>query len=130
MNCRWWHVETLVENMVKKNRNFFFIAVLLTTLICSHITTKFFYFSFYDCKFKCFGACDISLERYLQKLSNGILQAPKYLKCPLVSQEKQICSCLAAAKHGGQKNRNGKTNVVLFSPCFLLVRGAEMARNN
>ena len=25
------------------------------------------------------------------------------------------------AKHGGQKNRNGKTTVVLYLPCFLLV---------
>jgi hypothetical protein len=30
---------TLVENMVKKNRSHFPIAVLLTTLICSHYTT-------------------------------------------------------------------------------------------
>jgi hypothetical protein len=29
-------VETLVENMLQKNRSRFSIAVLLTTLICSH----------------------------------------------------------------------------------------------
>jgi hypothetical protein len=32
----WNHSITLVENMVKKNRIRFPIAVLLTTLICSH----------------------------------------------------------------------------------------------
>ena len=46
--------------------------------------------------------------------SNGILRAPKYLKCQLVCLEKQIYSCLATAEHGGQKNRNEKTNAVLF----------------
>jgi hypothetical protein len=30
------HDGTLVENMVKKNRNCFPIAVFLTTMICSH----------------------------------------------------------------------------------------------
>ena len=65
--------------------------------------------------------CDIPLERYFQKLSNGILRAPKYLKCQLVSQEKQICSCLAIAEHGGQKIRNEKTTAVFFSHDFLLV---------
>jgi hypothetical protein len=29
-------VLALVENMVKKNRNYFPIAVLLTTMICNH----------------------------------------------------------------------------------------------
>ena len=61
-----------------------------------------------------FGACDILLEWYFQDISNGILQAPKYLKCQLVSQSKQICSCLATAYQGGQKNRNGRTTAVLF----------------
>ena len=32
----------------------------------------------------------------------------------LVSWEKQSCSYLATANHDGQKNRNGKTTVVLF----------------
>ena len=55
---------SLVENMVKKNHIRFPIAVLLTTLICSHITTTKIYFSFCDCKFKSLGACDIPLEKY------------------------------------------------------------------
>ena len=64
------------------------------------------------------GACDIPLERHFQNLSNIILQAPEYLKFQLVSQEKQICSCLATVEHGGQKNRNGKTTAVLFLHIF------------
>ena len=79
------------------------------------------YFSFYDCRFKCLGACDIPLERYFQYLSNGTLQAPRYLKFQLVNQEIQTCSCLVTAKHGGQKNCNGKTIVVLCHHVFLLV---------
>ena len=100
--------------MVKKNRSGFLIAVLWTTLICSHITTAKHNFSFCDCNFKCLGACDIPLEMYSQDLRNVILQALKYLKCQLVSQEKQICNCLTIIEHDGQKNRNGKTTAVFF----------------
>ena len=45
----WWDGGmnaglTLVENMAEKNRNRFPIAVLLTTMVCSHyMTTKFYY---------------------------------------------------------------------------------------
>ena len=52
----------------------------------------------------------------LQK--SNVLWAPKYLKYQLVSQEKQICSCLATAKHGGQKNHNGKNNCGSFFAMF------------
>jgi hypothetical protein len=38
----------LVENMVKKNRSRLSIAVLLTTLICSHLTTAYFSFLVYQ----------------------------------------------------------------------------------
>ena len=65
-----------------------------------------------------FGACDIPLEKYIQALSNGILWAPKYIKCQLVSQENQICNCLTTAEHGGQKNRNGKTTAIFFFAMF------------
>ena len=67
---------------------------------------------------RCFWACNILLERHFQDLSKGILQAPKYLKIQLVSQEKQICSCLAIAEHDGQKKRNGKVTAVLFCHVF------------
>ena len=107
-----------VENIAKKNRSRFPIAVLLTTLICSHKTTTNICFVFCACKFKCLGACNIPLERNNQDLSNGNLQAPKYLKCQLVSQEKQICNYLAIAEHGGQKNRNGIMTAVLFGHVF------------
>ena len=85
------HIEikgALVENMAKKakkNRSRFPIAVLLTTMSCSHITTTKFHFSLCDCKFKCLGACDILLDRYFHDLSNGLLKDLKYLKCQLVS---------------------------------------------
>ena len=86
--------------------------------LCSHITITKLYFSFCDCKFKCLGVYNIMLEMYSQDLSNRILQAPISLKCPLLSQEKQICDCLATAKHGGQMNRNGKKIAVLFHHVF------------
>ena len=93
--CENNHKITLVENMAKRNCICFPIAVLLITLICSHWTTIQFYLSFCDCEIKFFGACDIPLEMCFQNLTNAILQAPKYIKCQLVSQEKQVCSCLA-----------------------------------
>jgi hypothetical protein len=41
----------LVENMVRKNRNRLSIAVLLTTLICTHSTTTNLFFLVYQLKF-------------------------------------------------------------------------------
>jgi hypothetical protein len=79
--------------MVKKNRSRLSIAVLLTTLICSHETTANFSLLVYDCKIKILGACNTPLERYFQDLSSGILKASKFLKLQLVNQKKQICSC-------------------------------------
>jgi hypothetical protein len=64
------------------------------------------------------GACNTPLERYFQDLSNGILKAPKFLKLQLLNQKKQICSRLVTADQGGQKNRNGKTTMVLFYHVF------------
>jgi hypothetical protein len=39
---------------------------------------------------------------------------PIFLKKLVGKPGKQICSRLVIADHGGQKNRNGKTIVVLF----------------
>ena len=64
---------SLVENMVKNNRNRFPIAVLLTTLICSHRTTAHLFFWFYDYNFEIMGACNTPLESYFQDLSSVIL---------------------------------------------------------
>ena len=108
------HMYSLVENYAKKNRSRFPIAVLLTTLLCSHLTTTKIYFSFCDCKCKCVGVCDIPLERHFQDLSNDMLQAQKYVKCHSVTEEKQICSCLSTAEQGGQKNRNGQNDCGFF----------------
>ena len=99
---------SLVENMVKKNHGHLSIAVHLTTLICSHQTTAYSSFLFYDCNFKCLGVCDTSLERYFKHLSSGILKAPKFLRLQLVIQKKQIYNRLTSADQGGQKNRNGQ----------------------
>ncbi len=82
------YVIPLVENMVKKNRSRFSIAVLLTTLVCRHITTKKTYSSFDDYKFRCLGACDIPLERYFQDLSSGISHAPKHVILQLQNENK------------------------------------------
>ena len=56
-----FQVVTLVVNMVDKNRSRFPIAVLLTTLVCSHIMIINIYVSFFHCKFKCLEACDTPL---------------------------------------------------------------------
>ena len=57
------------------------------------------------------------MERCFQDFSNGILQAPKFLKFHLVKSE-TICSHLAIGEQASQKNRNGKTIVVLFLDVF------------
>ena len=112
-------MHALVENMVKKNHNRYPIAVLFTTLICSHKMNAYLFlvFDFTTASLK-MGACNILLERSIQDLSSGILKAPKFLKFQLVNQKKQICSCLVTANQGGQKNRNGKTIAVLFYHVF------------
>ena len=56
--------------------------------------------------------------KVLSRPSHGVLRAPKYLKCHLVSQEKQIYSCLSTAEHGGQKNCNENMTAVLFRQFF------------
>ena len=48
---------------------------------------------------------------------------PKTFKFTVAKWNISSCSCYVTANHGGQKNRNGKTIAVLFSPCFLLVIG-------
>ena len=62
-------------------------AVLLTTLICSHLATTDFSFLIHDSNFNHLGACNIPLERYFQDLSNGILHALKFLKLQLQIQK-------------------------------------------
>ena len=57
--------------------------------------------------------CNTPLERCCQDLSNGIIQAPKFLKFQLV-KPKTICSCLVIAEHAGQKNCNGKMTTGFF----------------
>ena len=74
--------------MVKKNRSRFPIAVLLTTLVCMHITTTKTYFSFGDYKFGCLGACNIPLERHSQDFSSGISHAPKHVILQLQNENK------------------------------------------
>ena len=61
--------------------------------------------------------CNTPLERCFQDFSNGIIQAPKFLKLHLIKPN-QICSRLATAEKAGQNNRNGKTTSVLFCNVF------------
>jgi hypothetical protein len=76
--------------MVKKNRSHFPIVVLLTTFICSHQTTAYLFFWFYNCNFEIMGACNTQLERYFQDLSNITLKAPCILKILVGKPKKQI----------------------------------------
>jgi hypothetical protein len=98
--------------MLKKNRIRLSIAVLLTTLICSHQTIADFSFWYYDCKIENLGACNTPLERYFQDLSSGVLKASKIIKIQLVNQNK-FAVVFMSAYQGGQKNRNGQTTAVL-----------------
>ena len=41
-------------------------------------------------------------------------EASKFLLFQLVNPKKQICNRLATTEQAGQKNLNGKTNVVIF----------------
>ena len=54
------------------------------------------------------------LKKYFLDFSNGTLQASNYLKCQLVSQEKQICSCLETVEQGGQRTAMGKRVWFIF----------------
>ena len=64
------------------------------------------------------GAYNALLERYIQDLSSGVLQAPSNL---IGKSKIQIYSHLTTVDQGGQKNRNGKTTAILFHISFLLV---------
>ena len=89
-----------------------------TSLVENYVkTTRDFYFSICDCNVKIFGACTM-LKRCFGDLSNGILQAPKFLKFQLV-RPKTMCNRLATTEQAGQKNRNGKSTC--FSQWFLRV---------
>ena len=116
-------MHALVENMVKKNRNRYPIAVLFTTLICSHKMNAYLFlvFDFTTASLK-MGACNILLERSIQDLSSGILKAPKFLKFQLVNQKKQICIRLVTVNRGGQKTCNGKMPTGFFYHVFYHTR--------
>jgi hypothetical protein len=43
------------------------------------------------------------------------ITCPKNFKIAVVKQKRKTCSHLVIADHGGQKNRNGKTNAVFFT---------------
>ena len=54
----------------------------------------------------------------LQDLSNGVLQVWPISKSLVGKPKKQICSRLATTDHGGQKNHDEKTTMVLFRNVF------------
>jgi hypothetical protein len=78
--------------MVKKNRNRFPIAVLLTTMIYNHQTIAYLFIWFYNNNFEILGACNTPLEMYFQDISSGIVKAPKFLTFQLVNQKKNMQS--------------------------------------
>jgi hypothetical protein len=58
------------------------------------------------------------LQRNFQDLSNGKLQAHKFLKISVGKPKKQMCNHLATAKQAGQKNRNERMIAALFCNVF------------
>ena len=87
-------------------------------------------FHFCDCKIRWFGTCDILLERYFQDFSNGIIQAPKYLKCLLVSQENTNMQLFSDCRAWWSKEPHWKNDYGSFSPCFLLVYNVVHGEKN
>ena len=115
----WFHeVPTLAENYAKKNRNHFFIAVLLTTLLYSRWMTSNFSFSICDRNLKFFGACNTPLKIYISRAFPTVQYKPQIPKILVGKPKKQISSRLAIAEQAGRKNRNGKAIAVLFCNVF------------
>jgi hypothetical protein len=110
-------MTTLVENMVKNNRNRFSIAVLLTTPICCHKTTANLFSWFYNCNFELPGHV-IHRWKGILKTFWRYIKSPQILKILVGKPRKQTCIPLVTADQGGQKNRNGKTIAVLFYHVF------------
>ena len=72
-----------------------------------------FYFSFFSfcgCKFKCYGSRWYTVGKVFLRY----ITSPKLPKLSVGKSKKQICSCLATAEHGSQKNRNKKTRIVRY----------------
>ena len=105
--------------MVKKNRSHFSIAVLLTTLICTHLTTAYSFFWFYDCNFEILGACNTPLEMYFQDLPSDILKAPKFLKFQFVNPKKM--HSFSVCRSGWSNEPQWENDCGSFLPCFLLL---------
>jgi hypothetical protein len=105
----------------KKNCTHLSIAVLLTTLICSHQTTAIFSIFFYDYNFKILGACNTPLERYFQYLCSSIAKAPKLLKLQLVNKKNKFV-VIDECKSRWSKDPQWTDNCDSFLPCFLLVK--------
>ena len=87
MHCCNIHQQT---SMPKKTA-----AEIGCDFLDQHTITNF-AFSICDCNFWNLGACTILLERYSQDLTNGILQAPKFLEFQLLNQKiflQSFCDC-------------------------------------
>jgi hypothetical protein len=56
------------------------------------------------------------------------MKIPKKFEILVGKPKKQIRSRLTTACQGGQNNRNGKTNAVLFWQCYLLVYKYNMEK--
>jgi len=75
-------VLPLVENMVKKNRSYFPIAVLLTTMISVIKQLQICFFGFTIAILKFWGH---EIHRW-----KGLLKAPKFSKFQLVNQKNKV----------------------------------------
>ena len=51
-------------------------------------------------------------------LSKGVFKTPQIPKILVGKPKKQICNRLTTAEQGGQKNRYGKTSIILFCKVF------------
>ena len=100
--------HTLVENMVKKNRSRFPIAVLLTTMLCSRYTTANLFSLTYQLTLWVFWVLKIPFQR----------KCPKTFQFAVAKWKIIFCSGYATADRDGQKNGNGRTTAVLFHHVF------------
>jgi hypothetical protein len=106
----WFH--PLVENVAKKNRSHFSIAVLWPP---------------WSAVVKQLHICFFGLPSEIVGIGGGGINIPlerswksKFLKLQSQKKKRKICSRLMTANQGGQKNRNGKATMIFFHNVFYL----------
>jgi hypothetical protein len=83
-------LHTLVENITKNNRNFFYIAVLLTTVICIRLNNYICFLVYQHKFFNNLEAFNIPLERSWKYLFNGVWHAQKKFKFQLQKKKEKF----------------------------------------